>query len=71
MIAVELTSNSRSAAAIGPRGSNTPALLHAASGNTAAKAAARDMPLHPSGDGIDHEPIVMRQHPGGAVGKPT
>jgi len=71
MIAVELTSNSRSAAAIGPCGSNTPALLHAASGNTAAKAAARNMALHPSGDGIDREPIVMRPRPGGALGKPA
>jgi hypothetical protein len=71
MIAVELISNSRSAAAIGPRGSNTPASLHAASGNAAAKAAARHMALHPSGDGFDHEPIVMSQHPGDAVRKPT
>src|SRR5258708_40272624 len=71
MIAVELTSNSRSAAAIGPCGSNTPALLHAASGNTAVKAAARNMALHRIGDGIGHEPIVMLQHPRGAVGQPT
>src|SRR5216683_4352451 len=71
MIAVELTSNSRSAAAIGPCGSNTPALLHDASGNTAARAAARNMAVHPSGDGIDREPVVMRPRPGGALGKPT
>jgi len=71
MIAVELTNNSRSAAAIGPCGSNTPALLHAASGNTAATAAARNMALHRSGDGIDREPIVMRPRPGGAVGTRT
>ena len=68
MIAVELTNNSRSAAAIGPCGSNTPALLHAASGNAAAKAATRKA-LHPSGD--DREPFVMRPPPGGAVGTRT